>query len=66
LFELLEEGEYSVEIIRGNGKTSYTLSSVKYVEPKLVQGNAEIGKSVNWFKKVNMSEEGNFLEMPFF
>jgi len=66
LFELLEEGEYSVEIIRGNGKTSYTLSSVKYVEPKLVQGNAEIGKSVNWFKKVNMSEEGNFLEMPSF
>ena len=66
LFEVLEEGEYSVELIRGNGKTSYTLSSVRYIEPKLIQGKAEIGKTVNWVKKVNLSEEGNFLEIPSF
>ncbi len=64
LLNLLEEGEYLVEIVGGNRKTTYTFLSIKDFKKNLVQGKAEIGKPVKWIKELDLIEEGNFIEIP--
>ncbi len=63
-FELLEEGEYSLELIRGNGKTKYNLKSIFNNPLNPIQGKAEIGKPVSWSKKIDIIQEGNLIKLP--